>query len=129
MMTPSGKFHWNELMTRDLEAAKAFYAKVCGWSYEAMEVDGMSYTIAMAGGEPAGGLFQMEGEEFEGEDDHWGAFVAVDDADAAAKAAKDAGGQILREPFDVTGVGRIALLADKSGAVLGVIKPAPMPGE
>lgn len=127
MQTPSGQFHWNELMTSDLEAAKSFYAAVCGWTFEAVEVDGMQYTIAMAGDAPAGGLFQMGGPEFEGEIDHWGGFVAVDDADAAADAAKAAGGEVLRAPFDVTGVGRIALLQDCSGAMIGVIKPAPTP--
>lgn len=127
MQTSPGQFHWNELMTKNLEAAKTFYAAVCGWTYEAMDVDGMSYTIIMAGGQPAGGMFQMEGPEFENEADHWGAFVDVADTDAAAKAAVVNGGKIVRPPFDVTGVGRIALLQDCTGAVLGVIKPAPMP--
>jgi len=127
MQSWPGQFHWNELMTRNLKAAKTFYAAVCGWTYEAMEVDGMSYTIIMAGGQPAGGMFQMDGPEFENEDDHWGAFVAVEDADASAKAAVSGGGKVIRPPFDVTGIGRIALLQDQSGAILGVIKPAPMP--
>jgi len=33
METQPGHFHWNELMTRDLAAAKAFYGAVCGWTY------------------------------------------------------------------------------------------------
>jgi len=127
MQTPNGAFHWNELMTRDVAGAKAFYGKVCGWTFQDMEVDGIAYTIAMAGDRPAGGIFAMNGPEFEGMPVHWGSFVAVPDADAAVAAAKAAGGQIVKEPFEVTGVGRIAIVMDPEGAALGVIKPAPMP--
>ena len=28
-----GTFYWNELMTRDVEGAKKFYADTIGWSY------------------------------------------------------------------------------------------------
>lgn len=127
METRPGAFHWNELMTRDVAKAKAFYAAVCGWTYQDMEVDGMSYTVAMAGDRPAGGIFAMAGPDFDGVPEHWGGFVAVPDADKAATDARSAGGEIVREPFDVTGVGRIAILKDGGGAVIGVIKPAPMP--
>jgi len=127
MNTPNGAFHWNELMTRDVAKAKAFYASVCGWTYQDMEVDGMTYTVAMAGEQPAGGIFDMSGPEHEGMPEHWGGYVAVPDADAAVEAAKAAGGEVLQAPFDVTGVGRIAVLKDAGGAMIGVIKPAPMP--
>lgn len=128
MDTTPGAFHWNELMTRDLEASKKFYAAVCGWTFQEMEVDGMSYTILMSGEQPAGGMFEMAGEEFKDEPERWMSYVAVADADAAAEACAKAGGEVLRPPFDVTGVGRIALIKDVSGAEIGVIKPAPMPG-
>ena len=29
-------FYWNELMTRDVERAKKFYADTFGWSFDAM---------------------------------------------------------------------------------------------
>lgn len=124
MQNNPGEFHWNELMTRDVAKAKAFYGAVCGWTFQDMEVDDTPYTIAMAGDKPAGGIFGMSGPEFEEVPEHWGAFVAVADTEAAVAAAKSGGGQIIREPFDVTGVGRIAIVMDPSGAVLGVIKPA-----
>ena len=31
-----GEFYWNELMTRDPETAKKFYADTLGWNFEAM---------------------------------------------------------------------------------------------
>ena len=56
-MTAHGQFHWNELMTRNVEQAKKFYAETMGWTYNAMPMPGgVTYTIAMAGqraGRPA----------------------------------------------------------------------------
>ena len=36
-MATNGSFYWNELMTRDAEAAKKFYGATLGWTFEAME--------------------------------------------------------------------------------------------
>ena len=127
MQTQSGAFYWNELMTRDADQAKAFYGAVCGWSFQEMEVDGIDYILAMVGEQPVGGIFAMSGPEFEGVPEHWACYVAVDDADQAVAAATASGGQVIRPPFDVTGVGRIAILQDNGGAVIGVMKPASMP--
>ena len=126
MQTAPGAFHWNELMTRDLERSKAFYAKVCGWTYEAMPMpEGLVYTIIMSGEQPVGGMFPMSGDEFEGVDEQWVGYIAVEDADKAADAASAGGGKVEKPPFDIEGVGRIAVLTDPSGAIIGVIKPAP----
>ena len=46
-MTAHGHFHWNELMTRKPERAKAFYRKTIGWSFSKMQTpDGRPYWIA-----------------------------------------------------------------------------------
>jgi len=39
-----GAFSWCELMTTDVEAAKAFYTKLFGWGAEDMPMPGMNYT-------------------------------------------------------------------------------------
>jgi uncharacterized protein len=49
--------------------------------------------------------------------------VWVDDADAAATKAREAGGSVVTEPFDALDGGRIAIIAEPSGAPLGVWKP------
>ena len=51
-----GTFYWNELMTRDVEGAKKFYADTLGWSYDAMPMPGVggTYWLATMEGEPAG---------------------------------------------------------------------------
>ena len=47
-------------------------------------------------------------------------FRSVDDADEAAAKAREAGGSVLSEPFDVMDAGRMALLADPEGAAFSV---------
>ena len=45
-MAAHGHFHWNELMTRDIDRAKKFYADTLGWTYEAMQsLDGSTYWL------------------------------------------------------------------------------------
>ena len=33
-MASHGHFHWNELLTRDVERAKRFYSDTIGWTFE-----------------------------------------------------------------------------------------------
>ena len=46
-----GNFIWHELYTRDVEAAKAFYAATVGWTFEGMPTlhQNGTYWIAKAG--------------------------------------------------------------------------------
>ncbi len=89
-MTSHGHFHWNELMTRDVEAAKKFYAETIGWTFEGMEMPDGMYWIAMGGETPLGGIFEMKGPDFEGVPAHWLAYLSVDDVDARLAKAKAA---------------------------------------
>lgn len=123
-MTDHGHFHWNELMTRDAEAAKAFYGKLAGWTFNAMDMgDDLTYWLAMDGDKPAGGIFPMGGTEFADMQPQWMGYLAVDDIDACIKQATAAGGKIIKPAFDIPGVGRIAMLQDPTGAILGWITP------
>jgi predicted enzyme related to lactoylglutathione lyase len=130
-MTAPGAFHWNELQSRNIKKAKDFYAKTLGWKYEDMPMgDDMygTYTIIKANGEQVGGMFEMKGPMFEGVPETWFSYVAVKDVDAAVKKAKTAGGKVLREPWDVKGVGGIAIVQDVNGAVQGWMEPSPDSG-
>lgn len=78
-----GKFYWNELMTRDLERAKKFYADTLGWTFDPMSAGGgPTYWIIKAGGEMVGGLFDISGNDFDQVPESWMSYIAVDDVDA-----------------------------------------------
>jgi predicted enzyme related to lactoylglutathione lyase len=59
----------------------------------------------------------------EGQPPAWSNYVSVADADATAARAREAGGNLLAEPMDVMDLGRMAIFADPSGAVLGIWQP------
>ncbi len=124
-MADHGTFYWNELMTRDAEKAKTFYAAIMGWNFEGMTTpEGGTYWLAKVGDKPAAGIFTMDGDHFEGIPEHWFAYIAVDDVDARATQAETAGGKIRRPAFDVPGIGRIVILEDSNGAAMGWMTPA-----
>ena len=123
-MSSHGSFHWNELMTHDVERAKRFYEKTIGWTFEAKPMPDGAYWIAKAGDQPAGGLFQMRGPELKDVPEQWVPYLAVDRIDARYETALAAGATPMRPPFDVPGVGRIAVLREPGGAVVGWMTPA-----
>ena len=61
-MTFQGNPCWYELATSDLNAARAFYAKVMGWQVADSGMEGFTYLLARAGSEMvAGGGFPVVG--------------------------------------------------------------------
>ena len=124
MATSHGKFHWNELMTRNVEGAKKFYADTLGWSYDAMPMPGGTYWVAKMGKDAAGGIFDISGAEYQGVPESWMPYIAVDDVDARVQRAVKAGAKLMKPAFDVPGVGRIAILMEPGGAGIGWMTPA-----
>ena len=90
----------------------------------AMEPDGGTYWVAMADGQPVGGIMSMKGIVPDGIAPHWMSYLAVDNIYERLQKVEAAGGKIMREAFDIPKVGKIAILADATGAVMGWITPA-----
>lgn len=118
-----GTFYWNELMTRDIDAAKRFYGDTIGWNFEAMPMPDGTYWIAKSDGEAVGGIFPLTSPQFDGVPEGWMSYLAVDDVDVRVKKAQSAGADLMRPIFDVPGVGRIAILREPGGAGIGWMTP------
>jgi predicted enzyme related to lactoylglutathione lyase len=117
-----GGFSWFDLMTTDVEAAKAFYGGLFGWTAETNPMaDGNEYTSWKRGEQGFGGMMQMEGEEWAGIPSHWLPYVTVSDVDAALAAASEHGGQVHVPATDIPEVGRFSMVADPGGAMLSII--------
>ena len=124
MGKPSGLFGWVDLMTTDVEAARAFYAGLFGWESEELPVGpDYSYTQFRKGGALVAGMGPMPPGSPEGVPPVWASYVLVDDADAVVAAASAAGGTVVMPPMDIMDSGRQAMLADPSGAVVGLWQP------
>ena len=120
LMQHHGAFSWNELMTNDVEGAKAFYGELLGWTTEDMTTDCGSYTMANAGDKAVAGIMATP-PQAEGTPPMWGAYVTVDDVDAMPGQIEKLGGKVLMPPQDIPDVGRFLVLQDPQGALLMLI--------
>jgi hypothetical protein len=121
-----GSLCWNEVLTRDAEADKAFYPAVFGWVAGRPSFEGApeSYTVWELAGKPVGGMMQMTDEYFPAEiPPHWVVCFAVADADAITAKARELGATVMVEPMDMP-IGRFAGLIDPQGASFTVMQPA-----
>ncbi|WP_027153841.1 VOC family protein [Mesorhizobium sp. WSM2561] len=119
-------FFWYELMTTDLDAAEAFYTAVVGWKAQPFDgAPGMPRYIVMNVGERGvGGLMTQPDEVRQtGMPPAWIGYIHTGDVDASTKSLKEAGGTVHREPDDIPGVGRFAVVADPQGAVFNFLQP------
>ena len=119
----AGTFCWNELMTRDADAAKKFYFALFDWQAQDMDMGEMGvYTIFKKGEKEIGGMMEMAGEQFEGVPPHWMGYIAVDDVDVSTNKAEQLGAQICVPPTDIPGVGRFSVITDPTGATISLFK-------
>lgn len=117
-----GRFVWHQLLTRDVPGAKDFYTKLIGWKAQPWPLD-PSYTVCHAGDVPTAGMMAMA-PEFPAEvPPHWMQYIGTRDVDGTAEAALLAGGFIVKQPSDMKGAGRYAVLADPQGAIFAIIDP------
>jgi len=118
-------FCWAELATSDPQAAKAFYTELFGWSFhDDLIPGGGTYTMLSLRGRFAAALYEMENAQRErGIPSHWLSYVSVADADRTAKSAQALGGKIIKQPFDVMELGRMAVISDPADAVFAIWQP------
>jgi len=121
-----GAFCWTEIATNDAEKCIRFYTNVFGWSFQKGDgAEGMAYNEFSTGGDqPAGGLYQIDPQWFGGNPPppHFMNYVMVDDVDASTTKAAELGATVVRGPMDVPGVGRMAVIADPTGAHISLFK-------
>ena len=122
-MNRHGTFFWSELNTSDVEKAKAFFSETIGWTFDTMQNGDPNYWIAFNNGIPQAGIVPLSMFAPPGAPPHWFSYLAVDDIDKRLEALKKAGGVVLRPPFDVPDVGRIAIVQDPTGAPMGWMTP------
>ena len=120
-----GTFCWVDLATTDPAGAKAFYGELFGWEAEDMPAgEAGIYTMLRLGGDDVAALYELDPERrAQGIPPHWFHYVSVEDADATAARARELGGTVFGEAFDVLDSGRMAVIQDPTGAVFGAWQP------
>jgi predicted enzyme related to lactoylglutathione lyase len=114
---PPGIPCWVDLATPDVDAAKAFYATVLGWSYTDAPPEFGGYTTAQMRDRNAAGIGPVQSPE---QPSAWTLYFASDDADKTATSVTEHGGTVLFGPDNVGPLGRMFVAADPTGAAFGV---------
>jgi predicted enzyme related to lactoylglutathione lyase len=120
---------WFELMTPDVEKAKAFYSGLFGWTAEEVAMPTGTYTLMTNEDPPAQAGFMAPPAEAAGMPPNWGVYFDVADCRATAARIAELGGRILMEPTAVEMAGVLAAVVDPQGAYFSVIEPAPAPAD
>ena len=121
-MKNHGHIGWCDLMSDDVDKARDFYTGVLGWDTEVMDIGRGPYTVFKADDRPVAGLM---GKPPEGPASFaptaWTSYVTVDDVDARTARVAAAGGGVLAGPMDIPTVGRMSIIQDPTGGVIGII--------
>jgi predicted enzyme related to lactoylglutathione lyase len=116
---------WVAAVHVDPPAAAEFYAGLLGWeTEELMPSDSDENYILCTLRRHEVAALVSPGPAPRPPEPVWGTHVWVESADATVEAAEQAGGSTIAEPFDSPGGGRVAVLADPTGAAFCLWEPA-----
>lgn len=118
-----GTVGWNELESRDPEAAKRFYGAVFGWEFQDHDMGEMTYTEWQVDGKRIGGMADIKGRVPDDVPAHWMVYFGSVDTDEAVEKVKELGGQVMFGPMDIP-AGRFAMVTDPFGAAFAVMQPS-----
>jgi predicted enzyme related to lactoylglutathione lyase len=122
LVNEPGAFCWNELQTRDVDAAKRFYGAVFGWGSETHEGP-MQYTEWKHEGRSIGGMMDMAGHDIPAAvPAHWLVYFGAGDCDATTARARELGGTVVVPPMDIPDGLRFSVVSDPQGAIFGILR-------
>ena len=117
---------WTDLSTSDPAAARDFYAKVFGWKVEVNpDPQYGGYALAKIGGKDVAGIGPKQMDEAP---TAWTVYIGSADAEDTAKKAQAAGGNVIVPTMAVGDQGKMAIIQDPSGAMLGIWQSQNMTG-
>jgi uncharacterized protein len=118
-----GAVCWAELSTSNPRAATEFYGRLFGWSFETRQLGLGPYHVVKLGGTPVAGVMGVppDGPPMP----TWGVYITVESIDDTVKQCQELGGWLCAGPFEVPGVGRMAVLQDPQGALFNAITYQP----
>lgn len=119
-----GSLSWNELVTRDVDAALAFYPEVLGWKIVGQDMGPMGTYHVVQGGEHGGwaGIMAMPPGMPDMVPNHWMVYFATADIEATIRAVNEHGGSVVQKPFEVPGVGTMAVVHDPAGGSFSLMQ-------
>jgi predicted enzyme related to lactoylglutathione lyase len=114
-----GSWLWHELWSNNTEASLAFYQKLVGYDFEGEKDD---YLILLKDEQWRAGIRFLDDSELEM---RWVPVVRVADTEETAERAEQLGGKLLVGPRDTASGGSVALLSDRSDALVIIQRWSP----
>ncbi|PWI45696.1 VOC family protein [Streptomyces sp. ICBB 8177] len=112
---------WVDLMAPDQQAALDFYRDLFGWAGEVGSPEMGGYSVCTLHGKPVAGIGKAQPmDDMPAPPTVWTTYLATEDADATVRAVTDNGGTALTGPHEMTGIGKMAVVSDPTGAVVGI---------
>ncbi len=115
-----GAIAWNELNTRDLAGAIAFYTAILPVSAHDMSDGDFHYQTLQVDGADVAGMWEMNADVPPDVPPNWGVYFTVADTDASVTQATDLGASVVMPAKD-SPYGRLAGLRDPQGAAFYII--------
>ncbi|HTH52989.1 MAG TPA: VOC family protein [Edaphobacter sp.] len=106
-----------ELATPDLAKAKEFYGKLCGWTFDDVNMGGElgTYSTFKPSNGPGGGIYTMPGAPTA-----WLPYIGVENLKDATDKAISLGAKALMREQEVPGHGSFSVLIDPTGASIAL---------
>lgn len=110
---------WNELQTRDGDAAEKFYTQVFDWG---TGTDDNGYVLFKQGERVHAGMVIMNENFPDGIPPNWMVYFQVDDIETATAKAEELGGNIMVANMEAGELGRFSVVQDPTGAVFTIMQ-------
>lgn len=115
-----GLVHWVELNSQNINTDVTWLKKTFGFDTSEMAMPFGPYYILQSNDNPRGGAMASQSKD---EPSMWLIWIHVANVDETVKKATENNGKIISPLLDLPDVGRIAVIQDPTGGVLGVITP------
>jgi len=122
-----GKIIWRDLLTNDPAASQRFYGELFGWTFENIGAasnlkSDSAYALIRHNGKLIGGMIDTIALNNQDDISQWVVLMSVEDIDARIKAVVESGGKVITPPTDLRERGRLAVIRDAEGALLGLLE-------
>ncbi|MFD8416589.1 VOC family protein [Streptomyces sp. NPDC059650] len=123
---------WIDLTVPDQQAAIDFYCGLFGWQGEIGPAETGGYSVCTLKGKPVAGITRAMNPDGTVPDPLpptvWTTYLSTDSIDSTVKSVTHAHGTVTVGPTDVMELGRMAVISDPGGAVVGLWEPRTFDG-
>lgn len=126
---PKHRLCWADLATVDDRAAATFYAALFGWSPRPHVRSRGRLTMLEDEGTRVASLYRLTRAQIAGNvPSHWLPYVSTPDLSRSVSRAHALGGQVIVNAQRFPGLASIAVVADPTGALIGLWQSDASPG-